>query len=114
MNSRIRLARVVDVAAFVCLFVSARPAAANCEGGIGAPVTYDITIRYYNSSQMPVGWERYYCSGAYVSHGTLSGTWLEETDVDCCTGQTQHAYFYLCPNDGIWHQVSGVGDTNCS
>ena len=108
------LLRAVVVAGFVCFFFSARPVAAyNCEGGIGAPVTYEITIRYYNSSQMPVGWETYYCDGTYISHGTLSGAWIEETDIDCCTGQTQHGYFYLCP-DGVYHTVTAVGDTNCS
>lgn len=38
---------------------------------------------------------------------------MEETDIDCCTGQTQHAYFYLCP-DGEYHEVTYIGDTNCS
>ena len=103
------LLRVVAVAAFVCLVVSVRPAAA-CDG---FPTQYQITIRYYNASQQPIGWETYYCGGGYISHGNLNGVWLEETDTNCCTGQQNRGYFYLCP-DGIYHTVTAVGDTNCS
>ena len=109
------LLRVLLASSFVCLSVSADPPLPyRCEGGYSVPTTYETTIRYYNSAQQPVGWETYYCDGTYISRGTLSGTWIEETDVECCSGQTQHGYFYLCPNDGIYHSVSAVGDTNCS
>ena len=110
--------RIVIVAALVCLFANVPPAAANhhydCEGGYSVPTTYQTTIRYYNSSQQPVGWETYYCSDAYVSRGTLSGVWLEQTDTECCSGQSVTGYFYLCPNDNVWRAVSYIGDTNCS
>jgi len=100
------LLRIAIVAAFVCFFVSVRPAEA-CDN------QYQVTIRYYNANQQPVGWETYYCNGAYISHGTLSGPWMEETDTNCCTGQSQTSYFYFCP-DGIPHGVAYIGDTNCS
>ena len=101
------LLRIVIAAVFVCLIASARPAEASCEN------QYQVTIRYYNAAQQPVGWETYYCNGAYISHGTLSGQWMEETDTNCCTGQSQTSYFYFCP-DGIPHGVTAIGDTNCS
>lgn len=52
-------------------------------------------------------------SGSSIESVVIAATWLEETDIDCCTGQTQHGYFYLCP-DGIYHTVTAIGDTNCS
>ncbi|HYI13057.1 MAG TPA: hypothetical protein VEK57_28685 [Thermoanaerobaculia bacterium] len=112
------LLRVLIVSMFVCFSVSADPPLGpplpyDCEGGYSVPTTYEVTIRYYNASQQPVGWETYYCNGNYISHGNLSGTWIKETYTECCTGQTQTGYFYLCP-DGIYHTVSAVGDTNCS
>jgi len=107
------LFRVVAVAAFVCLFVSARPAAANCEGGIGTPTQYEITILYYNASQQLVGWEIYHCNGGHTTSGTLEGVWIQETDRDCCTNQSNTGYFYLC-DDEIYHTVNYIGDTNCS
>jgi hypothetical protein len=113
------LARIVIASLFVCLSVSGDPPLGpplpyDCEGGYSVPTTYEITIRYYNAAQQPVGWETYYCNGTYISHGTLSGTWIQETDTECCTRQTQQGYFYLCPSDGIYHGVTAVGDTNCS
>ncbi|HYC87895.1 MAG TPA: hypothetical protein VEO54_01685 [Thermoanaerobaculia bacterium] len=108
------LLRVVLASLVVCISVTAGPPLPyECEGGYSVPTTYQITIRYYNASQQPVGWETYFCDGGYVSRGTLSGTWIEETDTECCSGQTQHGYFYLCP-DGVYHTVTAVGDTNCS
>lgn len=104
------LVRIVIAAAFVSLFVSARPAAAACEGGYSVPQEWDTTIRYYNSSQQPVGFERYLCGGGYIARGTLSGMWMEETDIECCSGQTQHAYFYWC--NGDWWEVPYIGATN--
>ena len=106
------LLRIVIAAAFVSLFVSARPAAAACEGGYSVPQEWQSTFRYYNASGQGIGYEMYLCGGGYISRGTLSGTWMEETDIDCCTGQTQHAYFYFC--NGDWYQVAYIGDTNCS
>jgi hypothetical protein len=113
------LLRVVLASLFVCLSFSVSadpppPLPYECEGGYSVPTTYEITLRYYNASQLAVGREVYTCSGLHLTNGTLSGTWIEETDIECCSGQTQHAYFYLCPNDGLYHQVTGVGDTNCS
>ena len=111
------LLRIVIAASFVCLFAVTGPVTAdppNCEGGYSVPTKYETTIRYYNSSQQPVGWETYYCNDWYISNGTLSGTWLKQTDVECCNGQTFVGYFYLCPSDGLWHQVAYIGDTNCS
>ncbi len=98
------LLRIVIAASFVCFLASARPAAA-CD--------YEVTIRYYNAQQQPVGFEIYFCNGSHVTHGTLNGQWIEEIDKDCCTGQEQHGYFYLCP-DGVYHTVTAIGDTNCS
>ncbi|HJQ38671.1 MAG TPA: hypothetical protein VKB93_16160, partial [Thermoanaerobaculia bacterium] len=71
-------------------------------------------FRYFNASGQAVGWERYFCGGAYIARGTLHGTWMEETDVECCSGQTQHAIFYWCPLYNDWVQVAYVGDTSCS
>jgi hypothetical protein len=106
------LVRIVIAAAVVSLFVSARPAGAACEGGYSVPQEWDTTIRYYSSSGTGIGFERYLCGGGYIARGTLSGTWMEETDIDCCTGQTQHAYFYFC--NGDWYEVAYIGDTTCS
>jgi hypothetical protein len=109
MRSRLR---IVIAAVILSLVVSANPAWAACEGGYSVPQEWETTIRYYNSSGTAVGFQMYLCGGAYIARGTLSGTWMEETDTDCCTGQTQHAYFYWC--NGDWWEVDYIGDTNCS
>jgi hypothetical protein len=111
MSPRIR---IVIAAAFAFLIALPPLHAATCEGGYGVPQQWESTFRYYNASTTLVGYEVYTCDDIHIARGTLSGTWMEETDVDCCTGQTQHAYFYFCPNDGDWHEVSYVGETNCS
>ena len=107
------LSRFVLVVSFVCLFVSALPAQAECEGGYGVPTQYEITILYYNAAQQLVGFEIYNCAGGHFTSGTLEGVWIKETDRDCCTGQSNTGYFYLC-DDEIYHTVSYIGDTNCS
>jgi len=109
MRSRIR---IIVAAAFMLLVVSARPLSAACEGGVSVPQEWDTTIRYYNASGVGVGWEHYFCGGAYIARGTLSGTWMEEIDIECCTGETtEHAYFHWC--NGDWHQVAYIGDPSC-
>ena len=105
--------RIILAVLILSLVIPAIPASAACEGGYSVPQEWDTTIRYYNASGVGVGFQRYLCGGGYIAHGTLSGTWMEETDVDCCTGQTQHAYFYWC--NGDWWQVDYIGQTvNCS
>ncbi|PYQ26282.1 MAG: hypothetical protein DMF56_25095 [Acidobacteria bacterium] len=103
--------RIIIASVFMLLVVSAHPLLAACEGGYSVPQEWDSTFRYYNSLQQMVGYERYLCGGGYVAHGTLHGTWMEETDIDCCTGQTQHQYFYFC--NGDWWEVDNLGDINC-
>jgi hypothetical protein len=107
------LLRIVIAVALLSL-ASVSAGAATCEGGYGVPQQWESTFRYYNSSAQVVGWERYTCDDLYFARGTLSGTWMEETDIDCCTGQTQHAIFYWCPIYQDWYEVAYVGDTNCS
>ena len=110
---RSSLLRIVIATALVFVFATAPVTAATCEGGYGVPQQWESTFRYYNSSAQMVGWEIYTCDDFHISRGTLSGTWMEETDIDCCTGQTQHAIFYWCPTYQDWVEVAYVGDTTC-
>ena len=103
------------VLAVAVLALSSAPViAANCEGGSGVPQQWESTFRYYNSSSQLVGWEVYTCDDFHIARGTLNGVWMEETDIDCCTGQQQHAIYYWCPLYNDWYEVAYVGDTNCS
>lgn len=108
------LIRVAVAAVIMFVFTSSPLPAATCEGGYGVPQQWQSTFRYYNASSQLVGWETYTCDDIHIARGTLHGVWMEETDVDCCTGQTQYAIFYWCPIYNDWYQVSYIGDTNCS
>ena len=103
--------RIILAAAILSVVLfSALPVMAACEGGYSVPQEWESTFRYYNASGQVVGWEKYFCGGLYTARGQLHGVWMEETDIDCCTGQTQYAVFYFCQGD--WWQVNYVGDTN--
>lgn len=112
MQSRVRIIVAVVI---LSLVIPAVPASAACEGGYSVPQEWDSTFRYYNSSGTVVGFEHYFCGGLYTSRGTLHGTWMEETEIECCSGQTtQHTIFYWCPTYNDWVEVDYVGDTSCS